>query len=320
MVVDARTSQLKAQLRAAVFSTLSQQEGISSDATNPKLAALMASSDGPLVVSLLVEFLDFFNLKYTASVLLPESNVAEALSDRQQLAKELGLPAVNSGSSVLQEVLAAYRNGGGEKKAVDSDRQPAVSLRDEDYDFSTDTKPAEPVEISTKNKEEDRPKSRMSAAESVEEDYDEDFEEDFEEDSNSDQEEQAGGRGTDGGGIQGGANNLAPTSESAPPRARRGLLGALPTLSRPTTAPLPALTPALDMDQSVDDSQALDLYDSVNSISMGGAGTDDDFVQSSEHVDVDQSFNFDASADPSVDGSQALDAYDFVQPIQPLGS
>ena len=85
----------------------------------------------------------------------------------------------------------------------------------------------------------------------------------------------------------------------------------------------PITSNSLDLDQSVESAAALEMYDSVASISVSGAEEDDvdsDFVQSVEHVDVDRSFNFDAAdADPSVDGSQALDAYDFVQPIQPIG-
>jgi hypothetical protein len=336
----AQQAQLKAKLRAAVFSTLSQQD--TPDAANPKLAALMASSEGPLLVSLLSEFLDFYNLKYTASVLIPEANAAsDATPDRDKLAKDLGLPS-SSGSSLLQELLGAYR----ESNHGSSDRQPLPTLRDDDFDLSSEVRssgaPAEifdgsvdasvdgsqaldaydfvqPAEMGS-NKQEDRPKSRMSAAESVEEDYDDDFEESFDDDNDDDEQGDSGEhRSAVGLGVstQAVGNRLGEISGQSAPRARRGLLGALPTVSKPA-ASFPALTPALDMDQSVEDSQALDLYDSVNSISMAGSGTDDDFVQSAEHIDVDQSFNFDGSVDPSVDGSQALDAYDFVQPIQPL--
>lgn len=87
---------IRAQLRAAVFTALDDQEkkaGVHLE--NPRVAALNSSPHGRLLNALLHEYFEFFDLDNTLSVFIPETsyNVA-AYEGRAQLAKQLGIEPI----------------------------------------------------------------------------------------------------------------------------------------------------------------------------------------------------------------------------------
>ncbi|XP_030064958.1 centrosomal protein 43 isoform X5 [Microcaecilia unicolor] len=78
-------NKIKAELRAAVFLALEEQEKIEQNKTplvNESLKKFLNTKDGRLVSSLIMEFLQFFNLDFTLAVFQPEtSTVPHDISD-----------------------------------------------------------------------------------------------------------------------------------------------------------------------------------------------------------------------------------------------
>ena len=84
---------IRAQLRAAVFTALDDQEKkVGVHLENPRVAAMNNSPQGRLLNALLHEYFEFYDLDNTLSVFMPETNVsAQAYIGRAELAKRLGI-------------------------------------------------------------------------------------------------------------------------------------------------------------------------------------------------------------------------------------
>ncbi|XP_030064961.1 centrosomal protein 43 isoform X7 [Microcaecilia unicolor] len=86
-------NKIKAELRAAVFLALEEQEKIENKTplVNESLKKFLNTKDGRLVSSLIMEFLQFFNLDFTLAVFQPETSTSNRPEDRENLANDLGI-------------------------------------------------------------------------------------------------------------------------------------------------------------------------------------------------------------------------------------
>lgn len=106
-------NKIKAELRAAVFLALEEQERIENKTplVNESLKMFLNTEDGRLVAGLVTEFLQFFNLDFTLAVFQPETNTFSGLDGRDNLARELGLREGDclKGAPILLEVMRRNR-------------------------------------------------------------------------------------------------------------------------------------------------------------------------------------------------------------------
>ncbi|XP_078261296.1 centrosomal protein 43 isoform X2 [Rhinoraja longicauda] len=106
-------NKIKAELRAAVFLALEEQERIENKTplVNESLKNFLNTEDGRLVAGLVTEFLQFFNLDFTLAVFQPETNTFTGLDGRDNLARELGLREGDclKGAPILLEVMRRNR-------------------------------------------------------------------------------------------------------------------------------------------------------------------------------------------------------------------
>ncbi|XP_066467468.1 centrosomal protein 43 isoform X1 [Tiliqua scincoides] len=86
-------NKIKAELRAAVFLALEEQEKVENKTPliNESLKKFLNTKDGRLVAGLVAEFLQFFNLDFTLAVFQPESSTLNGLEARENLAQDLGI-------------------------------------------------------------------------------------------------------------------------------------------------------------------------------------------------------------------------------------
>nr|XP_034964459.1 FGFR1 oncogene partner isoform X2 [Zootoca vivipara] len=86
-------NKIKAELRAAVFLALEEQEKVENKTplVNESLKKFLNTKDGRLVASLVAEFLQFFNLDFTLAVFQPESSTLNGIETRENLARDLGI-------------------------------------------------------------------------------------------------------------------------------------------------------------------------------------------------------------------------------------
>nr|XP_056708532.1 centrosomal protein 43 [Euleptes europaea] len=84
-------NKIKAELRAAVFLALEEQEKVENKTplVNESLKKFLNTKDGRLVAGLVTEFLQFFNLDFTLAVFQPESSTLNGLEARENLARDL---------------------------------------------------------------------------------------------------------------------------------------------------------------------------------------------------------------------------------------
>ncbi|XP_035880864.1 centrosomal protein 43 isoform X1 [Phyllostomus discolor] len=109
-------NRIKAELRAAVFLALEEQEKIENKTplVNESLKKFLNTKDGRLVASLVAEFLQFFNLDFTLAVFQPETSTLQGLGGRAELARDLGIAEADGavGGPLLLEVLRRCQQRG----------------------------------------------------------------------------------------------------------------------------------------------------------------------------------------------------------------
>ncbi|KAI5264816.1 Centrosomal Protein 43 [Manis pentadactyla] len=102
-------NRVKAELRAAVFLALEEQEKVENKTplVNESLKKFLNTKDGRLVASLVAEFLQFFNLDFTLAVFQPEASTFQGLEGRENLARDLGIIEAEGtvGGPLLLEVI-----------------------------------------------------------------------------------------------------------------------------------------------------------------------------------------------------------------------
>ncbi|XP_013004324.2 centrosomal protein 43 isoform X4 [Cavia porcellus] len=104
-------NRIKAELRAAVFLALEEQEKVENKTplVNESLKKFLTTKDGRLVASLVAEFLQFFNLDFTLAVFQPEASTVrfQGLEGRENLARDLGIIEAEGtvGGPLLLEVI-----------------------------------------------------------------------------------------------------------------------------------------------------------------------------------------------------------------------
>nr|XP_005993383.1 PREDICTED: FGFR1 oncogene partner isoform X1 [Latimeria chalumnae] len=119
-------NKIKAELRAAVFLALEEQEKVENKTplVNESLKKFLNTKDGHLVTSLVAEFLQFFNLDFTLSVFQPETNTLGGLESREDLARTLGIHETegNNGAPLLLEVMKHCRQKQKASRLAEGDR------------------------------------------------------------------------------------------------------------------------------------------------------------------------------------------------------
>ncbi|NWY02351.1 FR1OP protein, partial [Nothoprocta ornata] len=102
-------NKIKAELRAAVFLALEEQEKVENKTplVNESLKNFLSTKDGRLVAGLVAEFLRYFNLDFTLAVFQPESSTLNGLDGRENLARDLGILEAEGtvGGPLLLEVV-----------------------------------------------------------------------------------------------------------------------------------------------------------------------------------------------------------------------
>ncbi|KAJ8027392.1 FGFR1 oncogene partner [Holothuria leucospilota] len=103
---------IRAELRASVFLALEEQNTREKKTpfVNQDLKTFLQSKDGLTITSLVLEFLNFFNLDFTAAVFNPEANLGEKCEGREELKKRLNLESTEK-KPLLYDLLEKSRGG-----------------------------------------------------------------------------------------------------------------------------------------------------------------------------------------------------------------
>ncbi|XP_036942202.1 FGFR1 oncogene partner isoform X5 [Acanthopagrus latus] len=102
-------NKLKAEMRAAVFLAMEEQDKLENKTPliNENLKKCLNTKDGRLAASLMVDFLQVFNLDFTLAVFQPEINWLSGLDSRDLVCRDLGLSEseLNRNSPLLLELI-----------------------------------------------------------------------------------------------------------------------------------------------------------------------------------------------------------------------
>ncbi|XP_035851533.1 FGFR1 oncogene partner isoform X9 [Sander lucioperca] len=117
-------NKLKAEMRAAVFLAMEEQDRLENKTPliNENLKKCLNTKDGRLVVGLIVDFLQVFNLDFSLAVFQPEINSLNSVDSRDLVCRDLGLSEseVNRNSPLLLELVRRGRHNVTEEPEGDS--------------------------------------------------------------------------------------------------------------------------------------------------------------------------------------------------------
>ncbi|XP_070705067.1 centrosomal protein 43 isoform X2 [Pempheris klunzingeri] len=107
-------NKLKAEMRAAVFLAMEDQDKLENKPPliNENLKKSLSTKDGRLVASLILDFLQVFNLDFSLAVFQPEINAMNGLDSRDLVCRDLGLceSEVNRNCPLLLELVRRGRH------------------------------------------------------------------------------------------------------------------------------------------------------------------------------------------------------------------
>ncbi|XP_004572904.2 centrosomal protein 43 isoform X5 [Maylandia zebra] len=132
-------NKLKAEMRAAVFLAMEEQDKLEnkSPLVNESLKKCLNTKDGRLVASLIVDFLQVFNLDFSLAVFEPEINSASCLDGRDQVSRELGLSDLdlNRKSPLLLELVRRGRHRDKTASLAEELTQKQITNANKKFDF-----------------------------------------------------------------------------------------------------------------------------------------------------------------------------------------
>lgn len=127
-------NKLKAEMRAAVFLAMDEQDKLENKTPliNENLKKSLLSRDGRLVASLILDFLQVFNLDFTLAVFQPEINSLNGLDSRDLICRDLDLSEseVNKNCPLLLELVKR-----GRRRPAEEPSPKQIALARKKFDF-----------------------------------------------------------------------------------------------------------------------------------------------------------------------------------------
>ncbi|XP_072218182.1 centrosomal protein 43 isoform X4 [Leuresthes tenuis] len=132
-------NKLKAEMRAAVFLAMEDQDRLENKTplVNENLRKCLDSKDGRLVASLIVDFLQVFNLDFSLAVFQPEINSLNGMDSRDLVCRELGLSQsdLNQNSPLLLELVRRGRHREKPSSPAEEPSQNQIAYAQKRFDF-----------------------------------------------------------------------------------------------------------------------------------------------------------------------------------------
>ncbi|XP_048841359.1 FGFR1 oncogene partner isoform X7 [Brienomyrus brachyistius] len=145
-------NKIKAELRAAVFLALEQQdkEENKPPLVNESLKKFLNTKDGRLATSLVIDFLQVFNLDFTLAVFQPEINTLNGLENREAATQELAIGDLDDQKEAPLLLELIKRNRQKDKPCVSTEELSPRQVTDARRKFDTYDKERR-GEITTEN-------------------------------------------------------------------------------------------------------------------------------------------------------------------------
>eukprot|EP00928_Gymnodinium_smaydae_P028969 TRINITY_DN21952_c0_g2_i1.p1 TRINITY_DN21952_c0_g2~~TRINITY_DN21952_c0_g2_i1.p1 ORF type:complete len:537 (+),score=85.59 TRINITY_DN21952_c0_g2_i1:76-1686(+) len=113
--------EIRAQLRANVYKAIEcEDDQVNMEPNNSAASKLMKSPNGRLMSEIVAEFFDFYDLRHTLSVFVPESSIGRERRSRAEVAFDAGLMRVVSDSSILEQLISLATDTETQKGGISS--------------------------------------------------------------------------------------------------------------------------------------------------------------------------------------------------------
>ena len=193
--------QIRAKLRSSVFKVIDNNDPSGKERAmhweNPLAQKVLETTESELAADLIKEYLEFYRLDYSLSILIPEANLKQDPMNRDELVKKAEIENANQDEPLLVQILKERKAGGaaksgrtGGQKEEESKRPIQTSPKEEEkaskYSSNTGmTKKSEPQKEkehkSNLGRQDDKPKTSPKEKSGKKDDFN-DYEDDFEDD------------------------------------------------------------------------------------------------------------------------------------------
>lgn len=190
--------QIRAKLRSSVFKVIDNNDPSGKEKAmhweNPLAEKVLETTESALAADLIREYLEFYRLDYTLSIMIPEANLKQDPMDRDALLKKADMEKDNQNEPLLVQILKERKAGGSSRSAMDKgDNKPSSNIQNKEESKATKfssntglTKPTpepakEPEHKNPLQKQSEKPKTspkEKSGKKDDLNDYDDDFEDD----------------------------------------------------------------------------------------------------------------------------------------------
>lgn len=197
--------QIRAKLRSSVFKVIDNNDPAHKEKAmhweNPLAQKVLETTESALAADLIREYLEFYRLDYTLSILIPEANMKQDPVDRNGLLRRADLDRATDKEPLLVQILKERKSGGGRPQAssgskpeepkatVVSSAPPAAKEEPVQSKFSSNPPASKKEETKAKKddlsylskpveKPKQSPKAKAGAKKDEDNDYDDDFDED----------------------------------------------------------------------------------------------------------------------------------------------
>lgn len=108
--------QIRAKLRSSVFKVIDNNDPAHKEKAmhweNPLAQKVLETTESALAADLIREYLEFYRLDYTLSIMIPEANLKQDPLDREQLVRKAEVDQVTDKEPLLVQILKERKLGG----------------------------------------------------------------------------------------------------------------------------------------------------------------------------------------------------------------
>lgn len=182
--------QIRAKLRSSVFKVIDNNDPSHKEKAmhweNPMAQKVLETTESALAADLIREYLEFYRLDYTLSIMIPEANMKQDPVPRDSLLNRAQVDNPTDKEPLLVQILKERRSGGRPAAAPSSKTppkkspEPAVKEESKASKYSSDAVNKKD-DLSYLNKKEEKPKASPQPKSSKKDDneYDDDFDDDI---------------------------------------------------------------------------------------------------------------------------------------------
>jgi hypothetical protein len=125
--------QIRAKLRSSVFKVIDNNDPSHKEKAmhweNPLAQKVLETTESALAADLIREYLEFYRLDYTLSIMIPEANLKQEPLERDDLVRRAEVDRANEKEPLLIQILKERKAGGRPKPSIEAKKEKPQEIK-----------------------------------------------------------------------------------------------------------------------------------------------------------------------------------------------